>query len=300
MLAAQGHIPEGCSWTADIGLEKFFDAVQHDKLMSLAAGKASDTRLLKLIGRCLESGVLISGMEAAAEDGVPQGGPLSPLPSNIMLGELDKELERRGRKFVGYADGCSICVKSKRAGLRVFESIRGFLETSLKLKVNMSKSAADRPERLKFLGFSFCGKNGEPKIRIHPRPIKRLKEKLRDKTSRNWGVGMEYRLKKPAEITSGWLNCCGLTDAASILEKLGGRIRRRLRACIWKTWKKIKARYKNLMKLGLSKEKAWEFANTRKGCRRVSKSPILTATITNLRLEKKGFKSLVKRHHEVH
>ena len=298
--AAQEYMSEGYGWVVDIDLEKFFDRVNHDKLMSLIARKVSDKRLLKLIRRYLESGVMINGLEVITEDGVPQGGPLSPLLSNIMLDELDKELEARGHKFVRYADDCNIYVKSKRAGERVYQSVKEFLETKLKLKINEGKSAVDRPEKRRFLGFSFYRKKGEPRIRIHERSYRRLKEKVRRVTNRNWGVSMEYRLKKLAEITNGWLNYFGIADGKSRLEDLDGWIRRRLRACIWKQWKKVKTKYKNLKKLGLSDEKAWEFANTRKGYWRSSKSPILSTTITNQRLEKKGFKSLVNRYQVVH
>jgi len=298
--AAQEYMSEGYGWVVDIDLEKFFDRVNHDKLMSLIARKVSDKRLLKLIRRYFESGVMINGLEVITEDGVPQGGPLSPLLSNIMLDELDKELEARGHKFVRYADDCNIYVKSKRAGERVYQSVKEFLETKLKLKINEGKSAVDRPEKRRFLGFSFYRKKGEPRIRIHERSYRRLKEKVRRVTNRNWGVSMEYRLKKLAEITNGWLNYFGIADGKSRLEDLDGWIRRRLRACIWKQWKKVKTKYKNLKKLGLSDEKAWEFANTRKGYWRSSKSPILSTTITNQRLEKKGFKSLVNRYQVVH
>ena len=158
----------------------------------------------------------------------------------------------------------------------------------------------DKPEKRRFLGFSFYRRKGEPRIRIHPRSYKRLMEKVKRVTNRNWGLSMEYRLKKLAEITNGWVNYFGLADGMSRLQAIDGWIRRRLRACIWKQWKKVKTRYKNLKKLGLDDEQAWMFANTRKSYWRTSNSPILSTTITNLRLEKKGFKSLVKRYQKVH
>jgi group II intron reverse transcriptase/maturase len=295
------HISEGNRVVVDMDLEKFFDRVNHDKLMSLIARRVGDKRLLKLIRRYLESGIMINGVEVISEDGVPQGGNLSPLLSNIMLDELDKELERRGHKFVRYADDCNIYVKSKRAGYRVYESIKAYLETKLKLKVNADKSAVASPVRRKFLGFSFYyKKGGVPGIRIHQRSFQRLREKVKGVTNRNWGVSMEYRLKKLAEITNGWVNYFGVADGANQLQRLDEWIRRRLRACIWKQWKKIKTKAKNLQKLGIDKSKAWEFANTRKGYWRISKSPILTRSITNHRLERKGFKSLVNRYHVVH
>jgi group II intron reverse transcriptase/maturase len=299
--AAREHISEGCKWVVDMDLEKFFDRVNHDKLMSLSARRVGDKRLLMLIRSYVESGIMINGIEVISEDGVPQGGPLSPLLSNIMLDELDKELEKRGHKFVRYADDCNIYVKSKRAGQRVYESVRKYLETTLKLKVNENKSEVDKPERRKFLGFSFYrSKGGEPKLRIHQRSYQRLKEKVKRVTNRNWGVSMDYRLKKLAEITNGWVNYFGIADGANNFKTLDGWIRRRLRACIWKQWKKTKTRVKNLQKLGLDKQKAYEFANTRKGYWRISNSPILSTTITNQRLDAKGFMSLVNRYQFVH
>jgi len=299
--AAQEYISEGYKWVIDMDLEKFFDRVNHDKLMSLVARRVGDKKLLKLIRSYLESGIMINGLEVISEEGVPQGGPLSPLLSNVMLDELDKELEKRGHKFVRYADDCNIYVKSKKAGERVFESVKDYVETKLKLKVNESKSAVDRPERRKFLGFSFYKKKGGVAgIRIHPKSFKRLKEKVKRVTNRNWGVSMEYRLKKLAEITNGWVNYFGVADGLAKLNEMDSWIRRRLRACIWKQWKNVKTRNKNLQKLGLSKQQSWEFANTRKGYWRTSKSPILHTTVTNLHLEKKGFKSLVKRYQVVH
>ena len=255
--AARVYISEGCKWVVDMDLEKFFDRVNHDKLMSLVARRVGDKKLLKLIRSYLESGIMINGVEVVSEDGVPQGGPLSPLLSNIMLDELDKELEKRGHKFVRYADDCNIYVKSERAGKRVYESIKRFLETKLKLKVNEDKSAVDKPERRKFLGFSFYrARGGEPRIRIHKRFFQRYREKVKRVTNRNWGVSMDYRLKKLAQITNGWVNYFGVADGEKQLQSLDGWIRRRLRACIWKQWKKVKTRYKNLMKLIVSKEKA--------------------------------------------
>jgi group II intron reverse transcriptase/maturase len=298
--AALEHITEGYRTVVDMDLEKFFDRVNHDKLMSLIAKRVGDKRLLKLIRRYLESGIMINGISVISEEGVPQGGNLSPLLSNIMLDELDKELEKRGHRFVRYADDCNIYVKSKRAGQRVYGSVKKYLETKLKLYVNENKSAVASPTRRKFLGFSFYyKKGGVPAIRIHKRSFQRLKEKVRRITNRNWGVSMAYRLKKLSETTNGWVNYFGIANCENKLQDLDSWIRRRLRACIWKQWKKIKTKCKNLQKLGIDKSKAWEFANTRKGFWRISKSPIMQRTVTNHRLELKGFKSLVKRYHIV-
>jgi hypothetical protein len=282
-------------------LEKLFDRASHGKPVPSIAGRAGGKRLSKLIRGCLESGIMTSGAEATAEGGAPQGGPPSPPLSNIMLDELDKELERRGRKFVRHAGGCSIHVKSRRAGRRVHESMKAHLEAKLKLRANESESAAGKPERRKFPGFSFYRKrDGKPGIRMHPRSCQRLREKARRAASRNRGAGMECRLKESAEAANGWAGCFGMADGAGKLNELDGWMRRRLRACIWKQWKRAEAKFKSLQKLGASKEKAWEFANTRKGCWRISKSPILSAAAANQRLGKRGFKSLADRHQAVH
>jgi group II intron reverse transcriptase/maturase len=243
---------------------------------------------------------MINGVKVSTEEGTPQGGPLSPLLANIMLDELDKELEKRGHKFCRYADDCNIYVRSRSAGNRVMKSIKKFIESKLKLKVNEAKSAVDRPWRRKFLGFSFYTKENEVRIRIHEKSIKRFKEKVREITNRNKGISMENRIKRLNQITTGWVNYFGLADAKSIMKTLDEWIRRRLRACIWKQWKKIKTKHDNLVKLGVEEQKAWEYANTRKGYWRISNSPILNKTLTNKYFESIGYKSLSQRYLIVH
>ena len=300
VLAAQRYINEGYTWVVDMDLEKFFDRVNHDILMSKLAKRIGDKRLLKLIRGYLESGVMINGIKVSTEEGTPQGGPLSPLLANIMLDELDKELEKRGHKFCRYADDCNIYVRSRSAGNRVMKSIRRFIETKLKLKVNESKSAVDRPWKRKFLGFSFYDSKDGIRVRIHEKSIKRFKEKVREVTNRNKGISMSVRIQRLNQITTGWVNYFGLADARSRMKTLDEWIRRRLRACIWKQWKKIKTRHDNLVRLGIENRKAWEFANTRKGYWRISNSPILAATLTNKYFESIGYKSLSQRYLIVH
>ncbi len=232
------------------------------------------------------------GMVIKSEEGAPQGGPLSPLLSNILLDELDKELERRGHKFCRYADGCNIYVKSRRAGKRVLKSITRFLEQELKLKVNIEKSAVSSPTKRKFLGYSFYYGKGGIKFRVHNKSYEKLKDKIRKITNRNISMNFDYRIKKLNEIVVGWVNYFKLADMKTKLEDLDKWVRRRLRACIWKAWKKNTARFRNLMKLGVPKDEAWKFANTRKGYWRIAKSKILNKTITNQRLINHGFKSL--------
>ncbi len=296
---AQTYIDEGYKYVVDMDLEKFFDNINHDLLMNLVARKIKDKRVLKLIRKYLNSGIMLKGMVVKSEQGASQGGPLSPLLSNILLDELDKELERRGHKFCRYADDSNIYAKSIRAGERVLKSITKFLERKLKLKVNTKKSAVSSPTKRKFLGYSFYYKKGKIKLRIHNKSYQRFKEKIRKITNRNKSMNFNHRIKKLNEITVGWVNYFKLTDAIGKLKELDGWIRRRLRACIWKTWKLVRTRFKNLMKLGVPKQKAWEHANTRKSYWKVSKSPILSKTITNQRLINHGFKGLTSQYEKL-
>ena len=286
---AKTYINEGYKYVCDIDLEKFFDRVNHDKLMYLISKEVTDKRLLKLIRAYLSAGIMDNGVKVKSLEGTPQGGPLSPLLSNIMLNELDKELERREHKFCRYADDCNIYVKSKRAGQRVMESIKRFIEGDLKLKVNGLKSAVDSPIRRKFLGYSFFYTKSGIDFRVHKKSIDKLKDKIRKITNRNISMNFEYRVAKLLEVTRGWVIYFKMAKMKKLMEQLDQWIRRRLRACIWKTWKRIKTRAINLMKLGLPKSKSWEFANTRKGYWRISNSPILSRTITNERLINSGF-----------
>lgn len=296
---AQTYINEGYKQVVDMDLEKFFDNVNHDILMNLVSRKIEDKRVLKLIRKYLNSGIMLNGVVVKSEQGAPQGGPLSPLLSNILLDELDKELERRGHKFCRFADDCNIYVRSRRAGERVLKSITKFLERKLKLKVNTEKSAVDSPTRRKFLGYSFYYAKGGIRFRAHNKSYERLKEKIKKITNRNISMNFNHRIKKLNEIIVGWVNYFKLADMKSKLKELDGWIRRRLRACIWKTWKLVRTRFKNLMKLGVPKYKAWEYANTRKSYWRTSKSQILNKTITNQRLINHGFKSLSSQYEKI-
>ena len=288
------YINEGNRWVIDMDLEKFFDKVNHDILMGKLEKKIKDKRLLSLIRKYLKSGILINGVSVTSAEGTPQGGPLSPLLANIMLDELDKELEKRRHKFCRYADDNNVYVKSKRAGIRVMESMIKLIENKLKLKVNKDKSAVDFVSKRKFLGFSFYFAKGGAEIRIHEKSIKRFKDKIKFYTNRNIGISMESRLKKLNQIMRGWINYYGIANAVAKLKELDKWIRRRLRACIWKQWKKISTRHRNLVKLGINKYKAWEYANTRKGYWRISKSPILSKSLNNKYLESLGFVSLTQ------
>ena len=294
------YINEGNRWVIDMDLEKFFDKVNHDILMNKLEKKIKDKRLLSLIRKYLKSGILINGVSVASEEGTPQGGPLSPLLANIMLDELDKELEKRGHKFCRYADDNNVYVKSKRAGIRVMESMTNLIENKLKLKVNKNKSAVDFVSKRKFLGFSFYFAKSGAEIRIHEKSIKRFKDKIKFYTNRNTGVSMEYRLMKLNQIMRGWINYYGIANASAKLRGLDQWIRRRLRACIWKQWKKINTKRRNLVRLGIDRYKAWEYANTRKGYWRISNSPILSKSLNNKYLESLGFVSLIQTYQMIH
>src|SRR5690606_5509454 len=292
---AKGYIQEGNRWVIDIDLEKFFDRVNHDRLMGTLAKRIKDKRLLKLIRKYLKSGIMIDGIVTVSEEGTPQGGPLSPLLSNIVLDELDKELEERGHKFVRYADDCNIYVKTKKAGNRVMKSITSFIEGKLKLKVNLSKSAVDRPWKRKFLGFSFTP-HKEPKVRIAKVSIERMKDKIREITSRKKPYSMENRIKKLNQYMMGWCGYFSLADTPSVFTKLDSWIKRRLRMCTWKNWKNPRTKVRNLIGLGVPKGKAYEWGNSRKSYWRISKSPILHRALGNSYWSSQGLTSLLSRY----
>ena len=236
---AKGYIKEGYRWVIDMDLEKFFDKVNHDRLMATLAKQISDKSLLKLIRKYLQAGVMINGVVSSTEEGTPQGGPLSPLLSNIVLDELDKELEERGHKFVRYADDCNIYVKTERAGLRVMTSVQRFIEGKLRLKINERKSAVDRPWNRKFLGFSFTN-HKEPKVRLAKTSLVRMKKKIREITSRKMPYSMKYRIEKLNQYLMGWCGYFALADTSSIFKSLDSWIKRRLRMCYGRIGRNLK------------------------------------------------------------
>lgn len=295
---AREYIKEGYRWVVDLDLAKFFDRVNHDKLMARVARKIKDRKVLRLIRRYLESGVLLNGVVVADEEGVPQGGPLSPLLANIMLDDLDKELSRRGHRFVRYADDSNIYVRSKRAGERVMKSVRTYLQEELKLQVNETKSAVDRPWKRKFLGFTYLtGK--ESRIRISPKSIKRMKDKVREITSRTRSQSMKERLDKLNKYLIGWLGHYALAEVPTTLKDLDKWIRCRLRMCLWKQWKRPKARIRNLRALGIEHQKAYEVGNSRKGYWRMAHSPQMNKALGIAYWQSKELVSLSKRYEEI-
>jgi len=284
----------------DIDLAKYFDTVNHDSLMRLLSGTIKDGRVLSLIRRYLRSGVMVGGVTMATEVGTPQGGNLSPLLSNIMLNELDGELERRGLKFCRYADDCNIYLRSRKAADRVMASITKFIEQQLKLTVNKDKSTVGRPWELKFLGFSFYDKKGVVGVRVHEKSVRKFKAKLKGITGRSNAMSIHQRMLKLKAAITGWVNYFGIADMTGHVRVLDKWLRRRLRMCLWKQWKRIKTRHDNLVRRGLESSKAWKYANTRKGYWRISNSPVLARTITNAYLEGLGLQSIARRYSLVH
>lgn len=290
---AQNYIQAGNRYVVDMDLEKFFDRVNHDILMARVARKMKDKRILKLIRSYLNAGVMLNGVVLATEEGTPQGGPLSPLLANILLDDLDKELTRRGHSFVRYADDCNILVKSKRAGLRVLESVTQFVEGKLKLKVNRDKSAVDRPWNRKFLGFSFLV-NKEATIRLAPKTLERIKDKVRVITSRTRSVAMEQRIAELNRYLQGWIGYFQLASAKNHCQRLDEWIRRRLRMCLWKQWKKPKPRLRNLRALNVPEWAARIMANSRRGAWEMSRNT--NNALDTSYWKHQGLKSLLERY----
>lgn len=299
ILKCKQYMDEGYQWAVDIDLEKYFDTVNHDKLIGLIYREIKDIRVIGLIRKYLNAGVMENGLVSATTEGVPQGGNLSPLLSNIMLNELDTELERRGLRFCRFADDCNVYVKSRKSAERVMSSVTKFIEEDLKLKVNKEKSKVDRPWKLKYLGYTFYRKKGEMGIRVHPKSFEKLKAKLKNITGRSKAMSMEFRAMKLRQLIVGWVSYFKLADMRTTLKLLDEWLRRRLRLCYWKQWKKIKTKCENLVKLGTPKWKAWEHANTRKGYWRSAGSPILQTTLTNKYLREQGFITLTERYLQV-
>jgi RNA-directed DNA polymerase len=290
---AQRYIAEGYGWCVDFDLEKFFDRVNHDKLMGTIAKRVEDKRLLKLIRAFLNAGVMEDGLVSPSVEGTPQGGPLSPLLSNLVLDELDRELERRGHRFVRYADDSNIYVRSERAGQRVMESVKRFITKKLKLKVNESKSAVAKPQGRKFLGFSFTG-GKELKRKIAPKAIDRFKERVREITHESRGRGMEKVMAKLAQYLRGWRGYFGFCETPAVLRHLDSWIRRRVRCAFWRQWKTGRKRYAELVRRGVSRKSAAEAAGSRRGPWRVSQSPALDQALSNAHLASLGLPSLVE------
>ena len=260
----QAYITEGYKYAVDLDLEKFFDTVNHSKLIEILSRTVKDGRVISLIHKYLNAGVQVGSKIRTSEEGVPQGGPLSPILSNIMLNEMDKELESREHKFVRYADDLLILCRSKRSAERTMGSMIHFIEDKLFLKVNRDKSQSAHIRKVKFLGYSFHKSKGEGRLRIHRKSVAKMKAKIKELTSRSNGWGNARRKEALRQYITGWVNYFKLADMKNLLLKIDEWYRRRIRMVIWKQWKRIRTGVKNLIKLGVKKSKAWEWANTRK------------------------------------
>jgi group II intron reverse transcriptase/maturase len=295
VLQSQEYIKEGCNWVVDIDLERFFDKVNHDTLMSKIARRVKDKKLLLLIRRYLQAGALDKGLITATKEGTPQGGPLSPLLSNIMLDDFDKELEKRGLRFVRYADDCNIYVKSEKAGKRVKESVERFLTEKLKLKVNKEKSRVANSWDSKFLGFSFGKGKYHGQILIHKSRIQRLKDKIRGLTRKLRGNNIEKGIRKyVTPLIRGWANYFKISENFSTFRNLDGWIRRKIRGVLWRQWKKPKRRLKQLVAGGVKKKAAKPYAYSSKGPWRMAKTPAIHKALSNEVIESLGYKPLEK------
>ena len=295
---SQEYIREGCDWVVDIDLEKFFDRVNHDMLMARVARVVKDKRVLKLIRAYLNSGVMVNGVVMETEEGTPQGGPLSPLLSNIMLNDLDKELEERGHKFVRYADDCNLYVKTQTAGERVLESVKKYLEKKLKLKVNPKKSKVERATRAKFLGFSFWKRKGEVLIRIANRTKERFMEKMRHLTRRTRSGKLEDVVKDVNQSSRGWVAYYRLATPPSVYQELDEWMRRRLRQMLWKRWKHGTTRYRELVRLGVPPERA-ALGAVGTSPWRMSRTPVVHEALNTAFWRNSGLRSIAERYNQL-
>jgi len=286
---AQGYLNAGYSWIIELDLEKFFDKVNHQRLMHLLSHKVKDKRTMLLINAYLKSGIMEGGLVSQRIEGTPQGSPLSPLLSNIMLHELDKELNERGHKFVRYADDCSIYVRSEKSAKRILESIIRYIEDELLLKVNRDKTRISRHQRSQLLGFSFYKIKGKYEIRISEKSLNRIKAKCKARTRSSDPASETSKLLKLDEIIRGWVNYFKIAKAKSNMEKLDELVRTRLRIMTWRRWKRIRTKVINLVNLGIEQSKAYMWGNTSKGACRVSHSPILLRTLNIKYWRKAGY-----------
>lgn len=290
----QTNITEGYKYVVDMDLEKYFDTVNQSKLIQILSETIKDGRVISLIHKFLRAGVMVGGMFEDSPEGVPQGGPLSPLLGNIMLNECDQELEKRGHKFVRYADDLLIFCKSKKAATRTLDHILPYIEEKLFLRVNREKTQVAYVGKVKYLGYGFYIYRGEGRLRIHPQSVRKFKDKIREITGRSNGMGIEARKIRLNQVIRGWMNYFKLADAKSLIQGLDEWTRSRIRMVTWKRWKKVCTRFENLKRVGIKEEQAWMWANTRKGYWRTAHSPILSRALSNERFKRTGYLSLME------
>lgn len=297
VLQAEQYLQNGKTWVIELDLENFFDRVNHDRLMSKLSCRIEDNRTLKLIRSYLTSGIMEGGVISTRIEGTPQGSPLSPLLSNIVLDELDKELEKREHSFVRYADDSSVYVKSEAAAKRVMTSIMEFIEGKLLLKVNREKTKVSRPEESVLLGFSFRTYEGQWIIKVARKSAHRIKQRFKEITKRNAPLSEEERIAKLNSIIKGWVNYFVIAKAKALMRNLDGNVRMRLRMCKWKQWKTIGARRRNLLKLGAKRRDAYQWGGSSKGYCRVAQTFILSQTLTVEYYRKKGYAGFYELYH---
>ena len=285
----QTNVNDGYVYVVDMDLEKFFDTVSQSKLIEVLSRTIKDGRVISLIHKYLNAGEISRGMFEKTAVGMPQGGPLSPLLSNIMLNEMDKELTRRGHRFVRYADDCMIFCKSRKSAERTLENIVPYIEGKLFLKVNRTKTSAAHISKVKYLGYSFYRYKCKCRFRVHPKSVEKMKNKIRELTDRSNGWGNEYRALKLTQFIRGWVNYFGKADMKSLLRSNDEWLRHRIRAIYWKQWKKVKTKFKELRKLGVEEEKAWICANMRNGNWYCSGYFVLQTAFNNKKLRELGY-----------
>ena len=285
----QTNVNDGYVYVVDMDLEKFFDTVCQSKLIEVLSRTIKDGRVISLIHKYLNAGVISRGIFEKTEVGMPQGGPLSPLLSNIMLNELDKELTRRGHRFVRYADDCMIFCKSRKSAERTLNNIVPYIEGKLFLKVNRTKTCVAHISRVKYLGYSFYRYKGTCRFRVHPKSVIKMKNKIRELTDRHNGWGNEYRALKLTQFIRGWVNYFGMADMKRLLQSNDEWLRHRIRAIYWKQWKKVKTKFKELKKLGVEEERAWICANMRNGNWFCSGYITLQGAFNNKKLRELGY-----------
>ena len=285
----QRNVNDGYVYVVDMDLEKFFDTVSQSKLIEVLSRTIKDGQVISLIHKYLNAGVISKGMFEKTEVGMPQGGPLSPLLSNIMLNELDKELTRRGHRFVRYADDCMIFCKSRKSAERTLNNIMPYIEGKLFLKVNRTKSCVAHISKVKYLGYSFYRYKGKSRFRVHPKSVTKMKNKIRELTDRSNGWGNKYRALKLTQFIRGWVNYFRMADMKSMLQSNDEWLRHRIRAIYWKQWKKVKTKFKELKKLGVEEEKAWICANMRNGNWYCSGYFVLQTAFNNKKLRELGY-----------
>ena len=300
LRACKRNVDDGYIWVVDMDLERFFDTVCQPKLVQILSETVADGRVASLIHKYLAAGVMVGGVREETRVGVPQGGPLSPLLANVMLNELDWELDRRGHRFVRYADDCMVFCKSRKAAQRTLESITRFIEGRLRLKVNREKTGVARFNRVKYLGYAFYRFRGECRFRVHPDSVRAMRNRVRELTGRSRAIPNDVRPLMVSDFVRGWVSYFGLADMKTLLKEVDEWMRRRIRMVYWKQWKRVRTRFRMLQRCGIERDVAWMHANTRKAYWRVAGSPVMTTAIRTEQLARKGYLFFSTQYEKVH